>query len=234
MYNHSDSYMKMLSFCILLFLTWMIPVFPAHCQAIQTIRTPENQHSGTFRLNPKSDGVKGTPFLFEIPPMGNISLSNGNIHTQVPFNIFLETNTVYIQTGGEDSEPLPLKNWEWIKTGEEGQRLFRMEFVMGKSQIVEVLYEKGQEKYIALHSKNLVKPSGVRDGYTGPQYDTFKHDIKYMVVRGMESAEIKTSTAGIKELAGNKYNELKEFMKNEKIKPENPTDLRKILILLLD
>lgn len=226
--------MKKLPFYILLLLTWMTPVFTAYSQAIQTIRTPDNQYSGTFRLNPKSDGVKGTPFLFEIPPMGNISLSNGNIHTQVPFNIFLENNTVYIQTGGEDSEPLPLKNWEWIKTGGEEQRLFRMEFVMGKNQIVEVLYEKEREKYIALHSKNLVKPSGVRDGYTGPQYDTFKHDIKYMVIKGMQSTEIKTSAAGIKELAGDNYNDLKEFIKSEKLKPENPLDLRKILIFLFD
>jgi hypothetical protein len=234
MYTHPDSYMKKLSFCILFFLAWVTPLLTAYCQAIQTIRASENQYSGTFRLNPKSDGVKGTPFLFEIPPMGNISLTNGKVYDQVPFNILLETNMIYIQTGGDDSEPLPLRNWEWVKTGEEGQRLFRMEFVMGKSQIVEVLYEKDQEKYIALHAKNLVKPSGVRDGYTGPQYDTFKHDIKFMIVKGMQSTEIKTSAAGIKELAGDKYNDLKEFMKSEKLKPETPTDLRKILIFLLD
>jgi hypothetical protein len=226
--------MKMQFRYMILFMIWMMPVCSVFSQAIQTIRTPENQNTGTFRLNPQSDGVKGTPFLFEIPPMGNISLSNGKVYDQIPFNIFLETNTVYIQTGGEDSEPLALKNWQWIKTGEEEQRLFRMEFVMGKNQIVEILYEKDQMKYVALHSKNLLKPSGVRDGYSGPQYDTYNHDIKYLMVKGMESIELKTNTAGIKDLAGDKYNDLKNYMKSGKLKPENPIDLRKILIFLFD
>ena len=219
---------------LLVFILLLGPVSASFSQAIQTIRSPENKYTGTFRLNPKSDGVKGTPFLFDIPPMGNISLSNGNVHDQVPFNIFLETNTVYIQTGGEDSEPLPLKNWQWIRTGDEDQRLFRMEYVLGKPQIAEILYEKGQEKYLALHSKNLMKPSGVRDGYTGPQYDTFRHEIKFMVLNGMQSAEFKTNTAGLKELAGDKYDDLRNYIKSEKLKPENPIDLRKILIFLFD
>ncbi|WP_228779880.1 hypothetical protein [Aquiflexum lacus] len=219
---------------ILIFLIGGMQAFSAFSQAIQTIRSPENQYSGTFRLNPKSDGVKGTPYLFEIPPMGNISLNNGNVHDQVPFNILLETNTVYIQTGGEDSEPLALKNWQWIKTMGEDERLFKMEFVSGKSQLVEILFENENGKYVALHSKTLVQPSGVRDGYTGPQYDTYKHDIKYLFIKGMQSSELKTNSSGMKDLAGEKYNELKNFIKTEKLKPENPTDLRKILIFLLD
>ncbi|WP_373494745.1 hypothetical protein [Aquiflexum sp.] len=219
---------------LLLFLIGMMLAFSAFSQAIQTIKSPENRHMGTFRLNPKSDGVKGTPFLFDIPPMGNISLSNGNVHDQVPFNILLETNTVYIQTGGEDSEPLPLKNWNWIKTGGEDERLFRMEFVSGKSQLVEILFENNQGKYVAVHSKTLVKPSGVRDGYTGPQYDTFKHDIKYLIIEGMQSTELKTNISAMKDLAGDRFNDLKDFMKKNKLKPENPIDLRKILIFLLN
>ncbi|WP_373524314.1 hypothetical protein [Aquiflexum sp.] len=219
---------------LLLILMGMMWTYSAFSQAIQTIRSPENQQTGTFRINPKSDGVKGTPFLFEIPPMGNISLSNGNVHKQVPFNIFLETNTVYIQTGGEDSEPLPLKNWNWIKTGEEDERLFRMEFVSGKSQLVEILFENDQGKYIAVHSKTLVNPSRVRDGYTGPQYDTFRHDIKFLFIEGMQSTEFKANTSALRDLAGDRYNDLKDFMKKNKLKPENPIDLRKILIFLLN
>jgi hypothetical protein len=226
--------MKKLFSYILVILIGVMQHFSAFSQAIQTIRTPENQYTGTFRLNPKSDGVKGTPYLFEIPPMGNISLTNGNVHNQVPFNILLETNTVYIQTGGEDSEPLPLKNWQWIKIQGEHERLFKMEFVSGKSQLVEILFENKKGKYVALHSKTLVKPSGVRDGYTGPQYDTFKHDIKFLYLEGMQSYELKTNSSGLKELAGEKYNELKNFMKLEKLKPENPSELRKILIFLFD
>lgn len=234
MKNQPDSNMQKLLKYILFILIGMMQSFPTFSQAIQTIRSPENEYTGTFRLNPKSDGVKGTPFLFEIPPMGNISLKNGNIHDQVPFNILMETNTVYIQTGGEDSEPLPLRNWEWVKTGEIDERLFRMEFVTGRSQLVEILFESDHGKYVAVHSKTLVKPSGVRNGYTGPQYDTFKHDIKYLYIQGMQSTELKTNASGLKDLAGDKYNDLKNFIKSNKLKPENPIDLRKILIFLLN
>jgi hypothetical protein len=219
---------------VLLISIGMIMAFSAKSQAIQTIKSPENNYLGTFRLNPKSDGLKGTPFLFEEPPLGNISLSNGKLYEDIPFNILLEASKVYIQTGGEDTQPLELKNWDWIKVGEEEERLFRMEYISGKPQIVEILYENENEKYIALHSKNLVKATGTRDGYSGPQYDTYKAGIDFLHIIGMQSTEIKTNSSGLKELAGDKYDNLKDFMKSKKIKPENPVDMRKILIFLFD
>jgi hypothetical protein len=219
---------------VLLISIGMIMAFSAKSQAIQTIKSPENNYLGTFRLNPKSDGLKGTPFLFEEPPLGNISLSNGKLYEDIPFNILLEASKVYIQTGGEDTQPLELKNWDWIKVGEEEERLFRMEYISGKPQIVEILYENENEKYIALHTKNLVKATGTRDGYSGPQYDTYKAGIDFLHIIGMQSTEIKTNSSGLKELAGDKYDNLKDFMKSKKIKPENPVDMRKILIFLFD
>ncbi len=212
----------------------MIMAFSAKSQAIQTIKSPENNYLGTFRLNPKSDGLKGTPFLFEEPPLGNISLSNGKLYEDIPFNILLEASKVYIQTGGDDSQPLELKNWDWIKVGEEEERLFRMEYISGKPQIVEILYENENGKYIALHTKSLVKATGTRDGYSGPQYDTYKAGIDFLHIIGMQLTEIKTNSSGLKDLAGDKYDDLKEFMKSKKIKPENPVDMRKILTFLFD
>ena len=177
--------------------------------------------------------MKGTPFLFEEPPLGNIALSNGKIYEEIPFNILLETSKVYIQTGGDDSQPLELRNWDWIKVGEE-ERLFRMEYVSGKPRIAEILYENDKEKYIALHTKNLIKSTGTRDGYSGPQYDTYRAGINFLHIIGMQSNEIKTNSTGLKELAGDRYNDLKDFMKSKKIKSENPADMRKILIFLFD
>jgi hypothetical protein len=218
---------------VLLFSIGMMMAFSANSQVIQTIKSPQIEHSGVFRLNPKSDGLKGTPFLFEEPPLGNISLSNGKIYEEIPFNILLETSKVYIQTSGDDSQPLELKNWDWIKVGVE-ERLFRMEYISGKPQIVEILYENDKEKYIAVHTKNLVKATGSRDGYSGPQYDTYKAGINFLHIIGMQSNEIKTNSTGLKELAGDRYNDLKDFMKSKKIKSENPADMRKILIFLFD
>jgi len=219
---------------VLLISIGMMMAFSAKSQVVQTIKSSESEFMGTFRLNPKSDGLKGTPFLFEEPPLGNISLSNGKIYEEIPFNILLETSKVYIQTGGEDSQPLELKNWNWIKVGEEEERLFRMEYVSGKPQIVEILYENENEKYIALHTKSLIEATGKRDGYSGPQYDTYRAGIDFLHVIGMQSSEIKINSTGLKDLAGDKYDDLKDFMKSKKIKPENPTDMRKILIFLFD
>lgn len=219
---------------VLLISIGMMIGFSAKSQAIQTLKSPENQYLGTFRLNPKNDGLKGTPFLFEEPPLGNISLTNGKIYEEIPFNILLETSKVYIQTGGDDTQPLELKNWNWIKVGKEEERLFRMEYISGKPQIVEILYENEKEKFIAVHTKTLIQASGSRDGYSGPQYDTYRAGIDFLRIIGMQSSEIKTNSAGLKDLAGDKYDDLKDFMKSKKIRPENPTDMRKILIFLFD
>ena len=209
-------------------------IHPAKSQTVQTINGLQQQYLGTFRINPKSDGVMGTPFLFDIPPLGTIGLSGGKDYSEIPFNILLEKNEVYIQTGGEDSEPLLVRNWEWIEIPGEEKRSFKMEYLQGKPQLVEMLYEKDREKYIASHKKTLIRPSGQRDGYSGPQYDTFRHDIKYFKLEGMNTMEIKTNSAGLKEWAGNRNAELKEFMKEKKLNPDNPSDMKKIITFLVN
>lgn len=203
-------------------------------QSAQTIKNLEQQYLGTFRINPKSDGVKGTPFLFDIPPLGKIGLSGGKEYNEIPFNILLEKSEVYIQTGGEDSEPLLLRNWEWIEIPGEKKRSFKIEYLQSKPQVVELLYEKDGEKYIASHKKTLIRPSGQRDGYSGPQYDIFRHDIKYFKIKGMQSVEIKPNTAGLKDWAGNRNDELKEFIKENKLDPNEPSDMKKIISFIVN
>lgn len=205
----------------------------AKSQTSPSLNSQNQQYFGTFRINPKSDGLKGTPFLFDTPPLGKIALDGGKDYSEIPFNILLEKNEVYIQTGGEDSEPLLLRNWKWIEIPGEEVRSFRTEYLQGKPQVVEILFEKEGEKYIASHKKTLVRPSSQRDGYSGPQYDTFRHDIKYFVMKGMQTTEIKTNSAGLKEWAGNRSEELKEFMKEKKLNPDNILDMKKIITFLV-
>lgn len=208
-------------------------IHSAKSQTNPSLNNQNQQYLGTFRINPKSDGLKGTPFLFDTPPLGKIALDGGKDYSEIPFNILLEKNEVYIQTGGEDSEPLLLRNWKWIEIPGEEVRSFRIEYLQGKPQVVEILFEKEGEKYIASHKKTLVRPSSQRDGYSGPQYDTFRHDIKYFVLKGMQTTEIKTNSAGLKEWAGNRSEELKEFMKEKKLNPDNPLDMKKIITFLV-
>lgn len=198
-------------------------------QSNANVQPAESKYLGTFRINAKSDGVKGTPFLFDNPPNGKIKLSGGKEYESIPFNILLEKNEVYIQTDGVDSDPLPVRNWETIVIPEDGNRLFRTEYLNGKPQVLEILFEKDGEKFVAQHAKTLIRPTQQRDGYTGPQYDTFRHDIKYFRIKGMQTVEIKVNTAGLKELAGSKYEDVRDYIKNEKLKPEDPKDMSKIL-----
>ncbi|MCL6259796.1 hypothetical protein M3O96_11900 [Aquiflexum sp. TKW24L] len=206
----------------------------AKSQTNTSLNSQNQQYLGTFRINPKSDGLKGTPFLFDVPPLGKIGLDGGKDYSEIPFNILLEKNEVYIQTGGEDSEPLLLRNWKWIEIPGEEVRNFRIEYLQGKPQVVEILFEKEGEKYIASHKKTLIRPSSQRDGYSGPQYDTFRHDIKYFILKGMQTTEIKTNSAGLKEWAGNRNDELKEFLKENKLNPSDPVDIKKIITFLVN
>ncbi|WP_232826756.1 hypothetical protein [Cognataquiflexum aquatile] len=225
--------MKSLIPFLFVFILGLGCIYSAKSQTNPSLNNQNQQYLGTFRINPKSDGLKGTPFLFDTPPLGKIALDGGKDYSEIPFNILLEKNEVYIQTGGEDSEPLLLRNWKWIEIPGEEVRSFRIEYLQGKPQVVEILFEKEGEKYIASHKKTLVRPSSQRDGYSGPQYDTFRHDIKYFVLKGMQTTEIKTNSAGLKEWAGNRSEELKEFMKEKKLNPDNPLDMKKIITFLV-
>lgn len=187
---------------------------------------------GSFRLNAKSDGVKGTPFLFEVTRLGKISLPGGKVYEEIPFNILLEKNEVYIQMGGEDNPPMVVKKWDWIETLEDNPRTFKTETVGGQARVVELIYEKDKVKIIAIHSKTLVKNEIVRDGYSGPQYDTYRHNVQFYKMEAVRSEELKLNNAGLKSIAGNRFEELKEFIKLEKLKPEEPQDLRRIFIFL--
>jgi hypothetical protein len=203
-------------------------------QSISTVRANDLDYGRAFRFNVKSDGVKGTPFLYDEPKSAKISLDGGKVYDNIPFNILPEKEEIYIQTGGEESDPLILKNWIWLETLEDSPKLFRMEYIDGKQRIVEILFEKDRDKYVAVHSKYLVKPSNLKDGYTGPQYDTYKPDIKFFKINGLQSTEFKGNTSGLKDLAGNRYNELRDLIKSEKLKPENSEDMKKVLVFLFD
>ncbi|MCH6200002.1 hypothetical protein MMU07_10435 [Aquiflexum sp. LQ15W] len=226
--------MKRLIPFLFMFFLGLACIHSAESQTNPSLNSQYQQYLGTFRINPKSDGLKGTPFLFDVPPLGKIGLEGGKDYSEIPFNILLDKNEVYIQTGGEDSEPLLLRNWEWIEVPGEEVRRFKMEYLQGKPQLVEILFEKDGEKYIASHKKTLIRPSGQRDGYSGPQYDTFRHDIKYFKIKGMQSTEIKTNSAGLKEWAGGRNDEMKEFIKENKLDPNDPLGMKKIITFLIN
>lgn len=191
-----------------------------------------NPLPGSFRLNAKSDGLKGTPFLFDENQLGNISLPGGKLYVEIPFNIQLEKNEVYIQLGVDDNPPMLIKKWDWIETVEENLRTFKMETIAGVPKIVELIYEKEKVKIVAVHIKSLLKNEVVRDGYSGPQYDIYRHSIAFYKLTNIQSEELKLNNAGLKSIAGDRIEELKGYIKKKKLKPEIPHDLREIFLFL--
>jgi hypothetical protein len=203
-------------------------------QSVTSLQQQEVDYGRAFRFNVKSDGIKGTPFLYDEPIAANISLKGGKVYENIPFNFLPEKDEIYIQTGGPESDPLVLKNWEWLQTLEQHPKLFKLEYLDGKERIVEILFEKDREKYVAIHLKYLVKPTNLKDGYTGPQYDTYRPDVRFYKINGLSSAEFKGNTSGLKELAKDQYNALREYVKVEKLKPERSEDMKKVLSFLFD
>lgn len=193
---------------------------------------PNQTDPHIFRLNPKSDGVKGTPYLFENYQPAKISLVGGKVYDEIPFNILLEKGEVIIQSLEGEGNGIVLRNWEWIETAEQDPRLFRIEYVEGRPSFVEIIYENDKQKLVARHSKPLIRPTGQRDGYSGPQYDEYRHDIHYFWVRGLQSEELKINNQGLKLIAGDKLSDVREYIKTNKLKPDQPQDLKKIMKFL--
>jgi hypothetical protein len=187
----------------------------------------------SFRLNPISSGVKGTPLLFEQAQLGNILLSNGKTYQGIPFNIKLDKGELFIQTAGVDSDPFMVKNWERVETADINTRVFTKEQVGTKTEIVETLWKGNGLRIIAVHRKTFVQPYVQRDGYSGPQYDEFRYDISYFQVEGMKFTEIKTTKAGLKAFAGTKEKAVDDLIKREKLKLDQPGDFMKIISLVM-
>lgn len=213
----------------LVLLVFIAICFEGTAQSITTIRQNDFDYGRAFRFNKKSDGVKGTPFLFEEPPMAKVALSSGKVYDEIPVNILPEKEAVYIQIGDESTDPLVLRNWDYLTILDENPRMYRLEYINGKQRIVEILLENEKDKFVALHTKNLIKPNTVKDGYTGPQFDVYRPSTKFYKIRGMSSEEFKGSSSGIKELSGKQYSEVKNFIKKEKLKPERAVDMRRVL-----
>lgn len=200
----------------------------------QSVREYEYDATRSFKINPKSNGVIGTPFLYENAQLGQIVLQGGKVYDSIPFNIYWAKNLVYIQTKGEDSEPFVVRNWEKIVTREPLPRTFVSMVWDSKPRVVESVYEGAGKQVIGVHEKTLLPPTGQRDGYSGPQYDQFRLDVRYYLLEGSNKKEIKLSGNGIKDLAGDKYEILREFVRKEKLKPEDPVAMKRILRFLWD
>lgn len=175
-------------------------------------------------INARTVGVKGTPFLFDNAIYGDILLPNGNTHLKIPFNIEMVKEELVIKMTDDDN-PFPVRKWISVETKDENPRKFVLENIEAKPRIVEYVGEWDGFKIVALHSKKLYKPTHLPDSYSSPQYDTYQHYVKFFKVKGLQYEELKVNNF-IKDLGGK---EVKDFIKSNKLKVDDPVDLKLVL-----
>ncbi|AFL85239.1 hypothetical protein Belba_2695 [Belliella baltica DSM 15883] len=176
-------------------------------------------------INARTVGVKGTPFLFDDAVFGDILLPNGTTHLKIPFNFEMVKEELVIKMSDDDNPPFPVKKWISVETKDENPRKFILENIEAKKRIVEYIGEWEGFKIVALHSKKLYKPTNLPDSYSSPQFDTYQHYIKFFKIKGLQFEELKVNQF-VKDLGGK---EIKEFIKSNKLKVDDPVDLKMLL-----
>lgn len=176
-------------------------------------------------INSRSVGIKGTPFLFDDAIYGDILLSNGNTHLKIPFNFEMVKEELVIKMADDDNPPFPVRKWISVETKDENPRKFILQNFEARLRIVEYIGEWEGFKIVALHSKKLYKPTHLPDSYSSPQYDTYQHFVKFFKIKGLQYEELKINQF-VKDLGGK---EIKDFIKSNKLKVDDPVDLKILL-----
>lgn len=184
-----------------------------------------NSGFNSVTINSRTIGIKGTPFLFDDAVYGDILLPNGKTHLKIPFNFEMVNEELVIKIAGDDNPPFPVRKWISVETKDENPRKFVLENIQAKPRIVEYLGEWEGFKIVALHSKKLYKPTHLPDSYSAPQYDTYQHFIRFFKIKGLQFEELKINQF-VKDLGGK---EIKDFIKSNKLKVDDPVDLKMLL-----
>lgn len=178
-------------------------------------------------LQPKSDGVKGTPFIFEDLIKGKLLLKNGKVYEDIAFNIHPEKSEIFVEISKKMIVPETSSVDRVI--AKDGERIFAPVKLAKKLEIGEILYEgEDNERFMVLHGKRLQK-ADIGGGYnSGPQFDEFLSTKKFVWVKGTESLEISSNNKGLKILNEKKLKELKSFVKTNNLDLYEPEDMAKV------
>ncbi|KEO75278.1 hypothetical protein [Anditalea andensis] len=206
---------------------------PHNINLFQNFGDSRNLYIG---LMPKSSGTKGTPFIFDEMPKGDLIMANGKIHEGVYINILPDKAEIFIRSDeAEDAKVIIMDNkrvGKIIFNTEE--RTFMPLVVEDKNQIAEIIYEGDQKKLIALHEKKFNKAEVGGAYNSGPKYDTYQHIVRYFMINPSGEEEIKNNKTGLKTLGKDNWKTLQQFVKDNNLDMGEPADLRKIYIHALD
>ncbi|MBT0810555.1 hypothetical protein KIH41_04610 [Litoribacter ruber] len=212
----------------------LITCFWAHGQERSDVNENEYLFVTEYGKTAKSKGVKGTPFVFEEMKKGDILMSDGKFYQNVNLNIYPKKAQVFIgeelpEGEGKSNKTIVIDNRKLDRVVvEEGNRVFRYFKIKDIYMIGEVLFEDGDEKFVAYHEKRFM-PAQV-EAYSINAYDVFQDVIKYYLVKEDREEEVKKGTAGLKSISSDNWKALRNYMKDNKLDFGNPADMRLVYL----
>lgn len=195
----------------------------------QTLIDLKDNHGTYVGLQPKSEGVKGTPLLFEDMVKANLHLKNGKQHDNVMVNFYPEKAEVFVQLPNKNVVSPELETIEKV-TLDGGNIVYKPRKINGRLEIVRVLYEDEKEEFIVHQFKKFQKATVGGAYNTTSNFDEYKDVIYYYVVNNGNLEEIKQNNAGFKSLAGNDWKTVRSFVKDNNIDWTEPSDALRIYV----
>lgn len=199
----------------------------------QTLMDLRDNYGTYIGLQPQSEGVIGTPFLFDEMVNASLHLKNGKQHEDVFLNIYPEKSEVFVQLPNKNVVSPELGTIEKIVL-KESIKVYKPIQINNRMEVVEVLFEDEEEKFI-VHKYKKFQKAVVGGAYnTTSNFDEYKEIVNYYRVTLNSLEEIKQNNNGLKTLSGNNWKLTKSFVKENNIDWNESSDALKIYMFSRD
>ena len=182
-------------------------------------------NQGTYiGLQPKSQGVKGTPLLFDDMVKAHLFLKNNKDHENIMINFYPEKAEVFIQLPNKNVVSPELNTIDKIVLN-ESKEVYKPRQINGRYEIVQVLHEDEKEEFIVHRYKKFQKATVGGAYNTTSNFDEYKDVIYYYIIKNGSLEEIKQNNSGLKSLAGDDWKTARSFVKDNNIDWSKPSDV---------
>jgi hypothetical protein len=218
---------------IILFLVFLnIQVFSqtaiGNAEGGQTLIDLRDNFATYIGLQPKSEGLIGTPFLFNDLREAQIKMITDKKYQNVRANILAEKGELYVEIKPNNIVVPDISYIESITFIEDSTVFIPFQINNKKSYAQKLLDSEG-DLYVVFFEKKLVK-ANVGGAYnTGSKFDEYKEVITYFHFNDDIVTEIKKNNNGLKYLGGGDWKDVRDYVKNENIDFNIPSDMLKVI-----
>jgi hypothetical protein len=190
----------------------------------------------TTNMDELYEGVKGTPYLFNIWKQGDIFLKDSSLikDINIKYNIYTD-DVLYLNSKSGDSLIIDRPRIDAFEIQGDSPAdllLFRdIRLKPGskdKSTFARVLYD-GQTKFLIKYTKNFIK-ADYKGAYTaGRRYDEYTDNSQYYIMKDNELNRIKLNKKAIIKVLADRENEVKSFIDKEGADLDSENDVISLL-----